>query len=243
MTNKVFGERGTEEAHPRFAAEKAELIERDARLFASDGDLCACLSGADSTCYARFVDAGGSRGMFSNTFLAYIRALSQGDSTLTGRFAKQIEDLGSHVLAPVRSMVSLGIFRPLPYNPNERSFYDSVHQFGVAAKTGKHFLVVESLQAGIQDLRREESKHLNYWGEILPLVPPDLDYFPGKGDMDVIPWAYRIHKDPWSSNRVDWVVRTEGERIARDHYVGRYDVPTPQLTKEQIEAVYEDKRP
>ena len=94
--------------------------------------------------------------MFSNTFLAYIRALSQGEATLTERFAKQIENLGSHVLAPIRSMVSLGIFRPLAYNPNERSFCDAVHQFVVAVKTGKHFRVVESLQAGIPDPRRED---------------------------------------------------------------------------------------
>lgn len=244
VTNKVFGESGTEQTDPRFAAEKAELIEHDAHLFALDDEMCACLSGAAyNTCYARYVDAGGSRGMFSNTFLAYVRALSQGDATLTARYAERMERLGNTILAPILSMVSLKIFRPLPYGPNERAFYDATHQFCLAAKTGKRFRAVESLQAGIPDLRREESKHSKYWGEPLPQVPPDLDYFPGKGDMDVIPWAYRIHRDPRSSNRVDWVVRTEGERIARDHYVGRYDVPTPQLTKEQIEAVYEDKRP
>lgn len=99
-----------------------------------------------------------------------------------------------------------------------------------------------SVRSTIPDLRREESKHLKYWGEPLPLVPPDIDYFPGKGDMDVIPWAYRIHKDAASCDRVDWVVRAEGEKIAREHYIGTYNVPTPQLTKEKLEEVYEHKR-
>ena len=99
------------------------------------------------------------------------------------------------------------------------------------------------LRSTIPDLQREDSKHLKYWGEPLPLVPPDVDYFPGKGDMDVIPWAYRIHKDPASCDRVDWVVRAEGEKIAREHYTGRYNVLTPQLTKEKLEEVYEGKCP
>ncbi len=95
------------------------------------------------------------------------------------------------------------------------------------------------VRSTIPDLRCEESKHLRYWGEPLPLVPPDVDYFPGKGDMDVIPWAYRIHRDPASCDRVDWVVRAEGEKIARKYYLGRYNDPTPHLTTEKIEEVYE----
>ena len=144
VTNKVFGERWTEEADPHFAAEKAELIERDAHLFALDRDLCTCLSGAAyNTCYARYIDAGGSRGIFSNTFLAYIRALSQGDATLTARFAEKIDKLGIHILDPIRSMVSLRIFRPLPHNPNERAFYDAAHQFYLAAKNGQYPDIVD----------------------------------------------------------------------------------------------------
>jgi len=94
------------------------------------------------------------------------------------------------------------------------------------------------VRSRIPDLRREESKHLRYWGEPLPLVPPDVDYFPGKGDMDVIPWAYRIHRDPASCDRVDWVGRAEGEKIAREYYLSRYNILTPQLTTEKIDEVY-----
>jgi CheY-like chemotaxis protein len=104
------------------------------------------------------------------------------------------------------------------------------------------FFYPNLMRSAIPDLRRKESKHLRYWGELFPPVPPEVDYFPGKGDMDVIPWASRIHRDPASCERVDWVVRAEGEKIAREHYIGRYHVSTPRLTKEEIEKVYERKR-
>jgi tetratricopeptide (TPR) repeat protein/DNA-binding response OmpR family regulator len=98
-----------------------------------------------------------------------------------------------------------------------------------------------ALRSTIPDLRSKESKHLRYWGEPLPLIPPDIDYFPGKGDMDAIPWAYRIHRDPTSCDRVDWVVRTEGEKIASEHYIRNWNVRTPQLTKETIDEIYRRK--
>jgi hypothetical protein len=135
VTNKVFGERGTAEAGPCFAAENAQLIEREARQLASDEEICACLSGAGyNASYARYLEAGGSRGMFSNVFLAYVRALSQGDATLAARYAEQIGERGKDVLAPILSMVALGIFRPLPYGPNEREFFDAAHRFANAER-------------------------------------------------------------------------------------------------------------
>jgi hypothetical protein len=144
VTNKVFGEEPTGDNKQQglaFAEENKEFIEARAKRLAPDDGLCAILSGAAyNTCYARYVSAGGSRGMFSNRFLTYIRALSglmRGDTslaTLYGKLANEIpHDLGTNVLAPVESMHSLGIFRPLPHNPNERQFYEAVCQFATKA--------------------------------------------------------------------------------------------------------------
>src|SRR5439155_10410926 len=78
VTNKVFGEEPTGDVGKAFAAENQELIEIHARRLASDDRLCAVLSGAAyNVCYARYVSAGGSQGMFSNHFLTYTRALSR----------------------------------------------------------------------------------------------------------------------------------------------------------------------
>jgi hypothetical protein len=139
VANKVFAEEPNGDDGQAFAEENEEFIEVRARKLGSDDELCAILSGAAyNTSYARYVTAGGSRGMFSNRFLTYIRAKSglyRGDASLaalSGRLAAEIpHDLGSNVLAPVQSMFTLDIFRPLPHNPNERQFYEAVHQFAI----------------------------------------------------------------------------------------------------------------
>jgi len=132
VTNRVFGEDAANDAGKQFAAQNAELISILAHMLSADDRVCAVLSGAAyNTCYARYVGAGGSRGMFSNAFLAYVRTLSRDDSYATTR-AKALDrivTLGSGILKPIESMLSLGIFRPLPDSPNERSFYDDVHHF------------------------------------------------------------------------------------------------------------------
>lgn len=136
VTNRVFGEKSTGEPGTAFAAENSKLIDDHARKLASDNALCSCLSGAAySTSYGRYIAAGGSRGMFSNTFLKYIRTLSRlhdGDyETIRQKTAEQIADLNRTILDPIEAMRFFDIFRPLPDNPNERSFYDAVHQFAL----------------------------------------------------------------------------------------------------------------
>lgn len=136
VTNRIFGEKPTGEAATSFAAENSSLIDEHARGLASDDALCSLLSGAAyNTSYGRYIAAGGSRSMFSNKFLTYIRTLSRfhdRDYEATRqKTAAQIAELGGSILGPIEAMLSLGIFRPLSDNPNERSFYDAVHQFAV----------------------------------------------------------------------------------------------------------------
>jgi hypothetical protein len=135
VVNRVFGHGPTP-----FARENEEFVEIVARGLGSDRTLCPILTGAAySACYARYVAAGGKRGMFTNKFLAYVRALSslgsndaaQGVYLKTG--AEICAGLGEEVLAPLESVVSLGIFRGLPWNPDSRKIYDAVHRFAIEA--------------------------------------------------------------------------------------------------------------
>lgn len=134
VTNRVFGEVATGDKGMTFAAENSVLIHNDARKLASDEHLCSILSGAAYNAgYARYIRSGGRRGVFANQFLTYIRSLSRDDSyrEIRDKARDGIVRLGTNILAPIESMQELGIFRPLPDNPNERQYYDAVHQFAV----------------------------------------------------------------------------------------------------------------
>ena len=136
VTNRVFGEKPTGETGVAFVAENSQLIDEHARKLASDDALCSVLSGAAyNTSYGRYIAAGGTRNMFSNKFLTYIRTLSRlhdrDYEAIRQKTAAQISELDRTILSPIEAMLSLAIFRPLSDNPNERSFYDAVHQFAV----------------------------------------------------------------------------------------------------------------
>jgi hypothetical protein len=130
VTNRIFGEPAAND----FQRENVQLIEGECRKLKFDHDLCVMLSGAAyNASYARYVRAGGSRGMFSNAFLAYIRALSLNapNRDVLLKAEGKIAKLGGDVLKPIYAMVELGLFRPLPYSPNERQFYEAVQQFAL----------------------------------------------------------------------------------------------------------------
>jgi hypothetical protein len=136
VTNRVFGEKPTGETATKFAAENTQLIDVHARKLSSDDALCSRLSGAAyNASYGRYIASGGSRGMFSNKFLTYIRTLSRlHDKDYDGtrqKTAAEINQLDKNILAPIEAMRSLGIFRPLADNPDERSFYNAIHQFAL----------------------------------------------------------------------------------------------------------------
>jgi hypothetical protein len=117
----------------KFASENALLIESQINWLSSDDKLCATLSGAAyNACYARYIKAGGSRGIFSNTFITYIRTLfSLEHLNFHLKQHSKILDLGPAILSPIESMQHYGILRPFPHNPNERKFYDDVHELAV----------------------------------------------------------------------------------------------------------------
>jgi hypothetical protein len=130
VTNRIFGVPPAND----YQRDNPAHIEGEARRIAEDHRLCLVLSGAAyCASYARYVTHGGSRGMFSNRFLAYVRAVSKGSSYLDVQLKseREIDALDAQILSPIRSMIELGIFRPLPYNPDERQFYRDAHEFAV----------------------------------------------------------------------------------------------------------------
>lgn len=135
VTDRIFGEQPKGEAKIEFAQKNADLIESYAREVSRNEGLCQMLTGAAyNVCYARYLLAGGKRTPFTNPFLAYVRA----GRDLTNRTNREVEiqlyseisGLGHTILAPIESMRALNIFRPLPYSPDERAFYDVVCRFG-----------------------------------------------------------------------------------------------------------------
>jgi hypothetical protein len=142
VTNRVFGEESDGDANAAFAKENPELITTCAREIGKRNDLCKLLSGAAyNTCYARYLRAGGKRSMFSNRFLGYVRAgrdlTSPSNRQIQVELYSEIALLGRHILRPMDAMATLGISRPLPYSPNERDFYNAVHEF--ARRVGVEF--------------------------------------------------------------------------------------------------------
>lgn len=134
VTNKVFGEEAAAEESREFTKNNPDLIGTYARRISEDGDLCRLLTGAAyNTCYGRYLRAGGKRKMFSNPFLAYIRANRDLTSSSNRQIAKdlyiEISTVSSHILEPMDAMQALGILRLLPHSPNEREFYNAVHKF------------------------------------------------------------------------------------------------------------------
>lgn len=125
VTNMVFGDRPPEGSQRSFEVGNAELIEILARRIGEEEALCNVLSGAAyNSSYARYLDAGGKRG-FINPYLGYVRAVSRGIWDSAASMGRKIGALGENVLAPIRSMSHLGIFRSLPNNPNEKAFYEA----------------------------------------------------------------------------------------------------------------------
>ena len=134
VTDRIFGEEAKQEPQVEFAKQHSNLITEQAKAIGNREELCRLLTGAAyNTCYARYLRAGGKRSMFSNPFLAYIRAgrdiSSQSSREIQVQLYGEIGLLGRQILRPFDTMESLGILRPLPYSPNEREFYDAVRAF------------------------------------------------------------------------------------------------------------------
>ena len=134
VTDRIFGEEAKQEPQVEFAKQHRDLIDRQAKAIAEREELCRLLTGAAyNACYARYLRAGGKRSMFSNPFLAYVRAgidlRSQASREVQVQLYGEIGLLGRQILRPLDAMGSLGILRPLPYSPNEREFYDAVRAF------------------------------------------------------------------------------------------------------------------
>jgi hypothetical protein len=131
---KPFASESIPDLTVQFAGDNASQIENEARKLSSDDQLCLVLTGAAyNTCYARYIQAGGSRGIFSNLFITYIRTIYKfEDSDLGLKTFGKICELGSRILNPIDAMLNLGILRHFPSNPSEQNYYTAVHEFAVA---------------------------------------------------------------------------------------------------------------
>jgi len=108
VANRIFGEVPSND----FQKEHADTITARAKELAENHALCKILSGAGyNVSYSRYLIAGGSRGMFSNDFLTYIRTFNDpAHEHVREKMRSSILKIGSTILAPIDAMVTLGIF-------------------------------------------------------------------------------------------------------------------------------------
>ena len=135
VSNRVFCEEASQPHARRFLAENRERVEKEAASMSSDDSLCYLLTcSVYLYCYSRHLQRGGKHGFFYNPYLGYIRALSRlcDDWTYHEISIRLAEKLDYAVVEPFLSLLELGIFRPLPRNPDERKIYSQVHSFAVS---------------------------------------------------------------------------------------------------------------
>lgn len=114
------------------AIENEDAILAEIKQLSEDNRLCAILSGAAyNISYARYLKAGGSRGIFSNHFLSYVRTLfSASDIDFSLKMASKIGKLENpNILKPFDGLQRYGLLQPLPTNPDERAYYKAVREF------------------------------------------------------------------------------------------------------------------
>lgn len=134
VTNRVFTESPDEPGAQKFVRDNAALVENEAERVRGDSELCDLLTSATySACYARYIETGGKRGIFSNNFLAYVRAVSKSfvDFSYIDISANLATALPRSVVESFLTLLKLGIFRPLPRNPDSKEIYRRVHDFAV----------------------------------------------------------------------------------------------------------------
>jgi hypothetical protein len=138
VTNVVLNYDPASQQGADFLQENDHLIQEKAKELSRDGELCALLSGAVyNMCYARFLALGGKRGLIINRFLGFVRALNNETKARSPRPAAStlqncLEWLGEQQPAavPLVNLSALGLFVPLSYNPNEKTYYEIVIRKG-----------------------------------------------------------------------------------------------------------------
>jgi len=117
----------------QFARENAKLLKAEIRELSADNHLCVTLSGAAyNISYGRYIKAGGSRGIFSNHFLTYVRTLfskTDRDRDFHMKRAVMVMELGLDILKPFDGMLTCFLLRPFPRNPDEQAYYRAVREF------------------------------------------------------------------------------------------------------------------
>lgn len=137
VVNRIFADTTDKPAAAKFLEENEELVEAESRTLSVDHDLCELLTSTVYVrSYARFLEHGGKIGFFGNRFIGYIRAtsLSFRDPSYVAvaeNHLRKLCDLDPKIVEPVVNLLRLGIFRPLPWNPNEKEFYQRVHAFAI----------------------------------------------------------------------------------------------------------------
>lgn len=133
--NRVFGDKASADKWRMFIDANSAQIEEECKRLSSDEFLCQLLTkAAYNASYARYTIAGGSVGVFSNSYLAFIRTMGRGPSydDLRNKLFLKINKLDNAILNPILSMGKLGLFTGLPHNPNEKQYYADVHSWAIS---------------------------------------------------------------------------------------------------------------
>jgi hypothetical protein len=130
---QIFNEPAPDPVSAEFRVEHESRIAGEITKIVSDENMCEVLSGGVyNVAYGRYLKAGGSR--VKNIFLSYIRfdALDSGsDQALL--IAAELNISDGSILRPIYSLKGSKGWRPRLGNPNEKKYYETVHQFAVSA--------------------------------------------------------------------------------------------------------------
>lgn len=114
----------------QFATDNASRIRQEIQRLSREYKLQAILTGAAYNIgYARYMKAGGSRGIFSNQFITHVRVLAEFDAELYLKTFEKIRELDPWILRPLHALYHYNLLSRLPRNPNEQDYLTAVHNF------------------------------------------------------------------------------------------------------------------
>jgi hypothetical protein len=129
---QIFNEPAPDPVSAAFRVEHERRIADEIKMIVSDENMCEVLSGgAYNVAYGRYIKARGSR--IKNNYFSYILAdASDAGSDQALLIAAQLNTLDRSILRPIYSLKASRGWHPGPGNPNEKEYYERVHQFAVS---------------------------------------------------------------------------------------------------------------
>jgi len=114
----------------QFATDNSRQIREEIQKLSREYKLQEILTGAAFNIgYARYIKAGGSRGIFSNQFITHVRVLANFEPELYLKTLEKIRELDPWILRPLHALYHYNLLSRLPRNPNERDYLTAVQNF------------------------------------------------------------------------------------------------------------------